>query len=267
MSEVKCQFINCEKLVNSKITKENYMYCEKHSCVECAKLNDSDEMQIWRIYHFKHAHFIRDAGDCCVTACGYKTSDIIKFHSDVDYCNPDMMCQYDYCEAATNSRFCENHKDFYCRICKTPDNQMICLNCYPRFADCGTCRKIYPKKFIVTTIYDNDFCLYCYTEDKYLRTINLKYVDNKPQVQNVLDYNKLLFYYFLYKNRTKPHIVFTLPYDIFLKILSYTELPPSYISLESFLNYLGNPTEISFFASDASHPMRKNEIFVFKTNV
>lgn len=229
-----CQFRGCDGEIKYK--RDNYMYCEKHTCSECAKV-EFDDWNIWRIVHFKVAHHVRDNDKCCITACG-STSVIMKFYSETDYCDIDKMCDYKSCEKQVedNSIRCVTHIDLYCRVCNATSQYSVCKNCRPKIGRCCVCQKYYKRKFMVG--YN---CLFCYREDKSCYQISLKYIDNVPQIQNPLDYTKLRLYY-----RRSSHPIFSLPYEVFMIIMSYTSLPPSYISLETFLNYIGQPTTMKF---------------------
>ena len=225
-----CGFKNCPELADARF------FCKKHTCKDCDSANG-------HLLFIKKAHVISDKRhECSYTVCGGAIDD--KVIGIGKYVHINNICMYDECESykKVDDLTCSYHKSQVCTICLCEEtNTQRCAKCATTGKyRCCNCKTIYKRNYI-TPFVDDAICYKCYynTSDVYCGKVDVigKYISN------IYNYKKPLFYtikLYKYYNR-KPKDAFfslliSLPQDLINNILNFTDLQPSFVTVEKFVS-------------------------------
>lgn len=233
---MKCLFRDCEEFSAEK-------YCDKHRCDICFSNGREDG----EIIHIKRAHIIESKfEDRCFTYCYRNNYGGILFEkgkiTDTNrYYDLSAICVHEDCEGLRLNGLltCLAHLHLSCNICKKYSARDRCYDCAAKkIKKCNCCRIVYKQKYI-----HDGLCIRCNYEDNNRLRDNLKiklrdniYIDD-VKIYNY--YGEILYFYNLYKHYNRPTdqfltLIFSLPYDLILKILHYTTVGLSYVTIQQF---------------------------------
>lgn len=233
---MKCLFRDCEEF-----SEENY--CNKHRCERCFSNGREDG----EIIHIKRAHIIESKFDAtCHTYCYKDSYGGISFEkgkiTDTNrYYDLSVICVHEDCDSLrlNCSLTCLAHHHLLCHICKKYSAHNRCYDCAAKkIKRCNSCNIVYKQKYI-----HDGLCIRCNYEDNnalwYNQTIKLRDYVYLDDVKIYNYYGEILYFYNLYKHYNRPTdpfltLIFSLPYDLILKILHYTTVGLSYVTIQQF---------------------------------